>query len=90
MSLVGLRLHPRRHERRQVEPRVAVEHELVVNDLVGGVWRHAPVADDEPVHLGEFAWARELGADADALVVAAVLVEGHGRSLSFGRSGAGT
>ena len=33
----GLRLHPRRDERREVQPRVAVEHELVVHDLVRGV-----------------------------------------------------
>ena len=29
-----LRLHPRRDERRQVEPGVAVEHQLVVDDLI--------------------------------------------------------
>ena len=33
----GLRLGPRRDERGQVEPRVAVEHQLVVDDLVGDV-----------------------------------------------------
>jgi hypothetical protein len=60
-----------------------------VNDLVCGVWRHAPVADAESVDFGQLAWARELGADADPLVIAAVLVQGHGRSLSFGLSGAG-
>ncbi len=38
---VGLGLHPGRHEGGQVEPGVAVEHELVVDDLVGGVGRHA-------------------------------------------------
>ena len=37
---LGLRLHPRRHERRQVQPGVAVEHQLVVHELVGGVRVH--------------------------------------------------
>ena len=35
----GLRLHPGRHERREVQPRVAVDHQLVVDDLVGDVGR---------------------------------------------------
>ena len=52
---VGLRLHPGRHERGQVEPRVAVEHELVVDDLVGGVGRHAAGRQSVTRH------ARELG-----------------------------
>ena len=39
-ELLGLRLHPRRHERGHVEPRVAVEHQLVVDDLVRDVGRH--------------------------------------------------
>ena len=36
-ELLGLRVHPRRHERREVHARVAVEHQLVVDDLVGHV-----------------------------------------------------
>ena len=39
-ELLGLRLHPRRHERGHVQPRVAVEHQLVVDDLVRDVRRH--------------------------------------------------
>ena len=39
-QLLGLRLHPRRDERGHVEPRVAVEHQLVVDDLVRHVRRH--------------------------------------------------
>ena len=39
-QLLGLRLHPRGHERGEIHPRVAVEHQLVVDDLVGGVGRH--------------------------------------------------
>ena len=37
MSCSASRLHPRGDERRQVQPGVAVEHQLVVNDLVGRV-----------------------------------------------------
>ena len=40
ISCVGLRLHPGGHERREVQPRVAVEHQLVVDDLVRDVGRH--------------------------------------------------
>ena len=40
-STVGLRLHPARHERGEVERRVAVEVQLVVHELVGGVGAHA-------------------------------------------------
>jgi len=32
---LGLRLHPRSDERGEVEARVAIEHEFVVDDLVG-------------------------------------------------------
>src|SRR5207247_107613 len=39
-QLLGLRLHPRRDERGHVQPRVAVEHQLVVDDLVRDVGRH--------------------------------------------------
>ena len=38
---VGLRLHPAGHERGEVERGVAVEVELVVHELVGGVGAHA-------------------------------------------------
>ena len=31
---LGLVVHPRRHERRQVQPRVAIEHQLVVDEAV--------------------------------------------------------
>ncbi len=39
-ELLGLRLHPRGDERGQVQARVAVEHQLVVDDLVGDVAGH--------------------------------------------------
>ena len=39
---VGLRLHPGGDERRHVEPGVAVEHQLVVDDLVRHVARKLP------------------------------------------------
>ena len=38
-QLLGLRLHPGGHERGDVQARVAVEHELVVDHLVGRVGR---------------------------------------------------
>ena len=43
-----LRLGPRRDERGQVEPRVAVEHQLVVDDLVGDVGVELAVRQPEP------------------------------------------
>ena len=45
---LGLWLHPRRHERRHVEARVAVEHELVVDDLVRHVRRHLVLGERVP------------------------------------------
>src|SRR5215211_5160743 len=42
-QLLGLRLHVRCYERREVQTSVAVEHELIVDDLVGHVGRHRPV-----------------------------------------------
>ena len=51
-ELLGLGLHPRGHERGDVETRVAVEHELVVDDLVRDVRWHLAfrelVARDRP------------------------------------------
>ena len=38
-QLPSLRLHPRRHEGREVQPRVPVEHQLVFDELVGDVGR---------------------------------------------------
>jgi hypothetical protein len=38
---IGLRLHPTRDERREVERGVAVQVELVVHELIGGVGVHA-------------------------------------------------
>ena len=43
----GLRLGPRRDERGQVEPGVAVEHQLVVDDLVGNVGVDLAVGEPE-------------------------------------------
>src|SRR5215212_4059365 len=42
-SAISLRLHPCGHERREVQAGVAVEHELVVDDLVGHIGHHRPV-----------------------------------------------
>ena len=39
-ELLGIGVHARGHERRQVEARVAVQHELVVDDLVGDLGGH--------------------------------------------------
>jgi hypothetical protein len=39
-ELLGLGLHPRAHKCRHVEARVPVEHQLVVDDLVGEIRRH--------------------------------------------------
>ena len=44
-ELLGLRLHPRGDERGQVQARVAVEHQLVVDDLVGDVGRQLALGD---------------------------------------------
>ena len=47
-QLLGLRLHPGADERGEVHARVAVEHQLVVDDLVGDVGRQLLVAQLVP------------------------------------------
>ena len=47
-ELVALRLHPRRHERRQVQPRVPVQHQLVVYYLVRCLLRDRILRHFEP------------------------------------------
>ena len=47
-QLLGLRLHPGADERREVHARVAVEHQLVVDDLVGDIRRKLGVAQPMP------------------------------------------
>jgi hypothetical protein len=66
-QLVRLRFHPCGHERGQVEARVAVQHELVVHELVGrsGVdprLRQPPAGDHDPVV------ERQLRANPDRVV----------------------
>ena len=53
-----LGFHPRRHERRQVEPGVAVEHQLVVHELVRGVGSGLEVGDPVPVGAVHLARSR--------------------------------
>ena len=47
-QLLGLRLHPGSDEGRHVQPRVSVEHQLVVDDLVGHVGRHLSLRELVP------------------------------------------
>jgi hypothetical protein len=42
---LGLRFHPGGDEGREVHPCIAVEHQLVVDDLIGDVRRHLGVRD---------------------------------------------
>ena len=54
-QLAGGRRHPGGHERREVQPRAAVEQQLVGDQLVGDLAADAvfrePVARDEPVRV---------------------------------------
>ncbi len=47
-ELLGLALHPGRDEGGQVEAGVPVEHELVMDDLVGGIRGHPVARYPEP------------------------------------------
>ena len=58
-------LHPGRHERREVQPGVAVEHQLVVDDLVGGVGRHLFPRKLQPRDLVQLAGLGELRPDVE-------------------------
>jgi len=60
-----LRLHPGRHEGRDVQSRVAVESELVVDDLVRGARVHRVFGHPVPRCVSDFAAPRELRADGD-------------------------
>ena len=62
-QLLGLRLHPGRHERRDVQARVAVEHQLVVDDLVRDVRGHLAVGQPVPRKLGGL--QAEVGCDRE-------------------------
>jgi hypothetical protein len=46
-----LRLHPGGHEGGEVLAGIAVEHQLVVHDLVGGAGLHRPVGEAVARHL---------------------------------------
>ena len=64
-QLLGLRLHPGGHERGQVQAGVAVEHQLVVDDLVGDVGRE--LALGQPVPRDPVALEREERGDGQIL-----------------------
>lgn len=47
-QLVALRLHPRRHEGSQIQPRIPVQHQLVVYDLPRRLLRDRIIRHFEP------------------------------------------
>jgi hypothetical protein len=57
-QLTGLWLHPGGDERRQIEPRAAIEQQLVMNQLVGDVRRHGVVGERRPRRADAFAECR--------------------------------
>ena len=59
VQLVGERIHPRADEGREVQPRVAVEHRLVVDDLVGRLGQRLPRRQDVEREVGRLARAGE-------------------------------
>ena len=84
-QLLGLRLHPGRDEGGHVEPRVAVEHQLVVDHLVGHVgrqlaWRELVARDRGRVEREE----RRHGDVARLGRGALRVLERHGALLSLG------
>ena len=56
---VGVRVHPGAHERGEVQPGVAVEHRLVVDDLVGGLGERLARRQDVEREVGRLARAGE-------------------------------
>ena len=63
---LGLRLHPGGDEGREVHPRIAVEHQLVVDDLIGDIRRHLAVRDPMPRDV--VAFQREHGRDREIVL----------------------
>jgi hypothetical protein len=60
-QLLGLRFHPRRHEGGEIHARVAVQHQLVVDDLISDVGRHLALCQLELWNI--VALASEKGCD---------------------------
>ena len=80
---VGLLVHERRDERREVLPGVAVEHELVVEQAVGHAWIHALSGQCVLGDPGQFVRAGVDGGDGQALELEHLLgVDGHGHTLA--------
>ena len=65
----GFRLHPRRHERREIEAGIAVQHQLVVDDLERDPGRHALVGKAKARHRADLAMLSELRPEAQLVVV---------------------
>ncbi len=79
---VRVRIHPGGHERGQIEPRVAVEHQLVVDDLVRGLRGDRLPRHPEPRDHDVLARPGELGPDVDGLLcllAACLAVQSHHR-----------
>ena len=84
-ELPGLRLHPGGDERGQVEAGVAVEHQLVVDDLVGDVGAKLAVGD--AVSRDRLAFEREERRDGQVVLVDVRdlgVLQGHGVHLVLG------
>jgi hypothetical protein len=64
---VRRRLHPGRHECRQIQPGVAVEHQLVVDDLVGRLSRQPVRCKPVARNVVELPALGEVGTDAEEL-----------------------
>jgi hypothetical protein len=68
-QLRRLRLHPRGHERRQVQPRPPVEEQFVVDELVGDLGRHR-VVGQRPQWRRQLLRQRRVGHGREGIAVA--------------------
>jgi hypothetical protein len=73
----GLRLHPRGHEGGQVEPGVAVQHQLVVDDLVCDLGVHRLPGDAQLGHTRAGRPGRVEGVDLQIRVARLLVVQCH-------------
>ena len=66
IQLGGVGIHPGPDKRGQVQPGIAVQHHLVMHDLIGGLRQHQVVGEDELRVLSSFARPREERIDLEA------------------------
>jgi len=84
-QLASLRFHPGRDEGGEVQPRTAIEQQLVMDQLVGDIRRHRVLREailrrrEALAHCGVGLRHQRIGAPSRGVVRAGTTMQGHGR-----------